>query len=167
MRHVAPILAFGSWGWIWGSTTMSRIDSAVHEMARSIMGRGRPEEEWWLSWHTRTLWDARHWVVGRLGRTFTKCLLKHGATEWDEWLQWHETIFIRRLIGRQSVAHYEWAATFVQHVGKRGAIGTESVPVGHRDGARRERSLLGGLIGCVQHPATDRRPLEGVGRRAA
>lgn len=55
MRHVPLVRAFGRWGWIWGSAAISRIDPIVRTMVRANIGRCRPEDEGWLSWHTRTI----------------------------------------------------------------------------------------------------------------
>lgn len=107
------------WGWLLDTTTTSRICGTIHTLVRSIMGRGGPEEEGWLSWHTRTLRDARHLVVGRLGCTIAESLLRKGATKWEEWLQGHEATFIRRLIGWRSTACDAWEGALRQHIARR------------------------------------------------
>lgn len=118
MRHVATVLTFGSCGWIWDTTTASRVDGSAHKMVWSTMGRSKPEydeEEGWVSWHTRTLWEA----LGKLGCTFAQWLLREGATKWEEWLQRHEHTCIRRLIGWHRAAHCALEAARVQHAGPR------------------------------------------------
>lgn len=96
MRHVPTILAFASWGW---------TSALPNSMVRSIMGRGKPaEEDGWLSWRTRSLREARRWVIGQVGCTFDEWLLRAGMAKWEEWLRRHERSCIRRLIGWQSAA---------------------------------------------------------------
>lgn len=79
MRHAAPALAFGSWGWIWDAMVV-----------RSIKWRDKPEDEGWFSWHTRSLRDAQQWVIGQLCCPFDEWLLRKGATKREETLQRHE-----------------------------------------------------------------------------
>lgn len=119
MCNVVPIPGFGSSGWAWDPTTISRIDGIVHRIVRSIMGCGKTEEEGWLSWHTRTLREARQWVIGLLGCTCAEWLLRNGATKWEERLQWDATTFISHMIGWQSAAHYAWETALVHHIGTR------------------------------------------------
>lgn len=53
-RHVSPVVAFGSWGWLWDGTTRSRVVAIVNCMIRNAMGLHNFEEEGWFSWQTRT-----------------------------------------------------------------------------------------------------------------
>lgn len=147
MRHVAPILAFGSWGWIWDSTTVSRIDGIVHKMVRPILGRGKTgggrvvvmthrDPSGCIALGDRSVGLHLCWVAAQKRRD-----------QVEEWLQRHEATYIRRLTGRQSAAHYVWDAAFVQHIAAREGAGSASV--GIPGDWRHPWRLLGCGIGCA------------------
>lgn len=50
---------------------------------------------------TRTLREAKAWVVSKVGGSYTEWMFGQGSSTWDRWLCRHEPTFIRTMIGWQ------------------------------------------------------------------
>lgn len=75
LRRISPVLAFGSWRWLWSDTTKSALDVTVNRMIRN-RAMGIRTLECWLKWHSRTLRAARAWGTSKLGGTCFEWLLR-------------------------------------------------------------------------------------------
>lgn len=64
-RHVAPVLGYAFWGWLWDKDTAARIDTTVQRILRLMMKLYRWDDEGWLDWHKRSLGTTKLWVTNR------------------------------------------------------------------------------------------------------
>lgn len=133
--------------------TLSPVDSVLHRMVRSIMGRRRRRSG------GGSLGTRPHAKSG--SGSPASWVAPKGATKLEEWLQKDEHTFIKRKVGWQSVAQYSCGAALLQHTGqsrhRRGeCMGGRGRPHWWRRGVR---------IGWAC-PAPSHRSLGRLGRRS-
>lgn len=148
LRHVSPVLALGSWGWLWDATAKSRVDATMNRMVLSMLGHGKPEDEAPLRWHDRTLREANGWISMKLGNTFAEWILGQCASTWGCWLCRHRLILTRRMMSWQRALHYTREAELAMACRMRSGWRRRRT-VGRRQWSWRGR---GGWRSCRQRP---------------
>lgn len=77
---IAPVLAHGSLGWLWGREIRARIDVIVRSMVHKMMGDLLVWGETWLTWHLGMLHIARD--CQSQGACFDRVLVRQARSAW-------------------------------------------------------------------------------------